>query len=103
MSDKISGDNIYKALVFFDKMYDNKNEAETREFIEQLIEKVEVYEERQPNGQWLRAIEFKLPIIEHDMKLGLDNGDSVETVVLLGRKKKGMRTGYNENLNYKRR
>lgn len=56
------------------------NEAERREFIEQLIEKVEVYEERQPNGQWLRGIEFKLPIIEHDMKLSLDNGDSVECV-----------------------
>ena len=45
LSDKISGDNIYKALVFFDRMYDNMNEAERREFIEQLIEKVEVYEE----------------------------------------------------------
>ena len=52
LSDKISADNIYKALVFFDKMYDNMNDAERREFIEQLIERVEVYEERQPNGQW---------------------------------------------------
>ena len=83
LSDKISGDNIYKALVFFDRMYDNMNEAERREFIEQLIEKVEVYDERQSNGQWLKAIEFKLPIIEHDMKLSLDNGDSVECVCLL--------------------
>jgi len=85
LSDKISGDNIYKALVFFDRMYDNMNEAERREFIEQLIEKVEVYDERQSNGQWLKAIEFKLPIIEHDMKLSLDNGDSVETVCLLSK------------------
>lgn len=87
LSDKISGDNIYKALVFFDKMYDKMNEVERREFIEQLIEKVEVYEERQPNGQWLKSIEFKLPIIEHDidMKLSLDNGDSVEMVVLLSK------------------
>lgn len=87
LSDKISGDNIYKALVFFDRMYDNMNEAERREFIEQLIEKVEVYDERQSNGQWLKAIEFKLPIIEHDMKLSLDNGDSVETVCLLVNRK----------------
>lgn len=83
LSDKVSGDNIYKALVFFDKMYDIMNEAEKRDFVTQLIQKVEVYEERQPNGQWLKAIEFKLPIIEHDMKLSLDNGDSVETCVLL--------------------
>jgi len=83
LSDKVSGDNIYKALVFFDKMYDIMNEAEKRDFVTQLIQKVEVYEERQPNGQWLKAIEFKLPIIEHDMKLSLDNGDSVEVVALL--------------------
>ena len=34
LSDKVSGDNIYKALVFFDRMYDKMNEAEKREFLE---------------------------------------------------------------------
>ena len=67
------GRMILKAIVeiisFFDKMYDIMDEAEKRDFVTQLIQKVEVYEERQPNGQWLKAIEFKLPIIEHDMKL----------------------------------
>lgn len=90
---KDAGDNIYKALVFFDKMYDIMNEAEKRDFVTQLIQKVEVYEERQPNGQWLKAIEFKLPIIEHDMKLSLDNGDSVESVVLLPRSETTNREG----------
>lgn len=85
LSDKVSGDNIYKALVFFDRMYDKMNEAEKREFLEQLIKKVEVYDERQSNGQWLKVIEFKLPIIEHDMKFSLDNGNSVEAVVCLKR------------------
>lgn len=87
LSDKVSGDNIYKALVFFDRMYDKMNEAEKREFLEQLISKVEIFEERQVSGQWLKSIEFKLPIIEHDMKLCLDNGDSVETVCLLSKNK----------------
>ena len=44
---------------------------------------VEIYEEEQPNGQWLKSITFKLPIIPHDMEISLDNGDHVETVVLL--------------------
>ncbi len=44
-----------------------------------------VYEERQPNGQWLKSIEFKLPILDEDMKLSLDNSDSVEMVVLLSK------------------
>lgn len=36
-----------------------------------------------PNGQWLKSIRFKLPIIENDLSIGLDNGNQVETVVRL--------------------
>ena len=51
LAEKVCGDNIYKALMFFDKMYKNMNESERREFFTQLIEKIEIYEEEQPNGQ----------------------------------------------------
>ena len=85
LADKVTGDNIYKALIFFDKMYDKLNEAEKREFLTQLISEVQVYEESKPNGQWLKSIEFKLPIIEHDMELSLDNGSQIETIVALHR------------------
>lgn len=37
------------------------------------------------NGQWLKSIRFKLPIIENDLSIGLDNGNQVETVVQLVR------------------
>ena len=33
LADKITGDNIYKALIFFDKLYAQMNEAEKREFL----------------------------------------------------------------------
>ena len=36
------------------------NEAERREFLTQFIEKVEIYEEEQENGQWLKSMEFKI-------------------------------------------
>ena len=61
-------------------------EADRREFLTHLIEMVEIYEEEQPNGQWLKSITFKLPIIPHDMEISLDNGSQVETVCLLSRK-----------------
>lgn len=86
MADKISGDNIYKALIFFDKVNDTLNEAERREFFTQIIERIEIYEEEQENGQWLKSVEFKLPIISHDMNLRLDSGSHTETVVLLSKK-----------------
>ena len=85
LADKITGDNIYKALIFFDKLYAQMNEAEKREFLSQLVDNVQIYEERKENGQWLKSIEFKLPIIEKEFTLGLDNNTQNETVVLLSK------------------
>ena len=83
LADKITGDNIYKALVFFDKLYAQMNEAEKREFLSQLVDNVQIYEERKENGQWMKSIEFKLPIIEKEFTLSLDNDAQNETVYLL--------------------
>ena len=87
LADKITGDNIYKALIFFDKLYAQMNEAEKREFLSQLVDNVQIYEERKENGQWLKSIEFKLPIIEKEFTLSLDNDTQNETVVKLSIKK----------------
>ena len=37
-------------------------------------------------GQRLKSIRFKLPIIENDLSIGLDNGEHVETIVLIQKK-----------------
>ena len=87
LADKITGDNIYKALIFFDKLYAQMNEAEKREFLSQLVDNVQIYEERKENGQWMKSIEFKLPIIEKEFALSLDNDTQNETVVKLSLKK----------------
>ena len=85
-AEKITGDNIYKVLIYFDKLYFAMNDVERRQLIEALIAEIQIYEERKPNGQWLKSIRFKLPIIENDLSIGLDNGEHVETYVLLDRK-----------------
>ena len=76
-ADKITGDNIYKILICFDKLYATMTEAERRRLVEILIDEVQIYPERQPNGQWLKSVRFKLPIIDHDLELSLDNQDRV--------------------------
>ena len=90
-SEKVTGDNIYKILIYFDKFYSLMNEEERRKLMESLIEEIQIYEERQPNGQWLKSITFRLPIIEKDMKIsvedGLDSEQHIETVVLMSRVK----------------
>ena len=84
-ADKITGDNIYKILICFDKLYDTMSEAERRKLVEILIDEVQIYPERQPNGQWLKSIRFKLPIIDHDLDLSLDNQNRVEVVCALSK------------------
>ena len=55
------------------------NDVERRQLIEALISEIQIYPERQANGQWLKSIKFKLPIIEEDMSISLDNEEQVET------------------------
>ena len=86
-AEKLTGDNIYKVLIYFDKLYSVMNEQEKRQIMESLISEIQIYPERQPNGQWLKSIKFKLPIIEEDMNISLDNDSQVETVVMLSHKK----------------
>lgn len=86
-AEKLTGDNIYKVLIYFDKLYSAMNEQEKRQLMEKLILEIQIFEERQPNGQWLKSIKFKLPIIEEDMSLSLDNDAHIETVCLLSNRK----------------
>ena len=84
-AEKITGDNIYNILICFEKLYHVMNEVEKRQLMETLISEIQIYEEKQESGQWLKSIKFKLPIIDEDISLGLDCGECVETVVLMSR------------------
>jgi site-specific DNA recombinase len=88
-TEKVTGDNIYKVLIYFEKLYALMNEEEQRKLMETLIEEIQIYEERQPSGQWLKSITFRLPIIDSDMSMpigkGLDSETHVETVVQLSK------------------
>ena len=85
-AEKLTEDNIYKVLIYFEKLYPVMNEVERRQFMEALISEIQIYEDRQPNGQWLKSIKFRLPIIEEDIDLSLEDDKHVKTIVLLSRK-----------------
>ena len=78
---------MYKrqVLIYFDQLYGKMNDREKRQLIEKLISEIQIYPERQPNDQWLKSIKFRLPTIEEDMNISLDNEQQVETVVLLSK------------------
>ena len=83
---KLEADNIYKTLMYFDTLYYKMNDDERRELISILIKEINIHKDKLPNGQWLKDIKFALPIIgDENVYMGLDNGDQVETVVLLSK------------------
>jgi site-specific DNA recombinase len=62
------------------------DDVERRKLIEALVSEVQIHEDRKKNGQWLKSITFKLPIIEGDLDISLDNETHVETMVILSKK-----------------
>ena len=86
--EKISGDNIYRLLLAFDQVYEAASEVERKEFMRAFIERIELFPERQPDGNWIRKIIFNFPVPVNGTEvkeLPLENETMVETVVLLSR------------------
>ena len=85
---KISGDNIYQFLLYFDKLYDKFSDAEKKEFLNSFIERVDIYEQEQPDGRILKHIKFRFPVYFNGKEieeLSWDNETTVETVCLLSK------------------
>jgi len=84
-AEQLTSENVYKTLIYFDKLYDVMEDADKRALLTALIKEIRIYEEVKSNGQWLKSIIFKLPIIENSMELSLDNDTHVETIISLAR------------------
>lgn len=63
-ADKVRGDNIYRILTHFDKLYDVMSDSERQELMQALIAEIQIYEAPLPSGQWIKSIRFRLPIID---------------------------------------
>ena len=86
---KISGDNIYQFLLYFDKLYDKFTDAEKKEFLSSFVERVDIYEQEQPDGRFLKHIKFRFPVYFNGKEIeemSWDNETTVETVALLTKK-----------------
>ena len=87
---KISGDNVYQFLLYFDKLYDKMTDGEKKEFVKSFVEEVHIYEKEQEDGRFLKHIKFKFPVFFNGKEIeefDWDNESTVETVVLMSRVK----------------
>ena len=76
--DKISQEKVYQFLLFFDIIYPKFTDAEKKEFLGSIIERIEINPEPTENGQILKKIKFRIPIC-YDGNDGNDTEISVPT------------------------
>ena len=86
--DRISENNIYQFLLYFDEFYDRFTDAEKKEFYNCFVDRVDIFEQEQPDGRFLKHIKFRFPVF-YDGKgieeLSWDEKTTVESVVLMSR------------------
>ena len=71
-------------------MYKNFTDAEKKQFLNQFLESVEIFNEEQPSGQILKSITFKFPVFydgETINEICWDGIPNTETVCLLTKNK----------------
>ena len=68
------------------KLYDKFTDAEKKEFLNSFIERVDIYEQEQPDGRFLKHIKFRFPVYFNGKEIeemSWDNETTVECVALL--------------------
>ena len=59
--EKISGDNVYQFLLFFDNLYDRFTDMEKKIFMKSFLEEGNIYEAEQEDGRILTRREQEIP------------------------------------------
>lgn len=89
--EKISGDNVYQFLLFFDNLYDRFTNMEKKIFMKSFLEEGNIYEAEQEDGRILRSLKFRFPVFFNEQELyelDWDNESTVESVLLMRRAKR---------------
>ena len=84
--EKISGDNVYQFLLFFDNLYDRFTDMEKKIFMKSFLEEGNIYEAEQEYGRILRSLKFRFPVFFNEQELyelDWDNESTVESVLLM--------------------
>ena len=89
--EKISGDNVYQFLLFFDNLYDRFTDMEKKIFMKSFLEEGNIYVAEQEDGRILRSLKFRFPVFFNEQELyelDWDNESTVESVLLMRRAKR---------------
>lgn len=87
--EKITANQLHKILLNFDKMYFRMTDLEKKQFMRELIEKIELYSEKQEDGRILKQLSLGFPVFYEGSEgdtIWLHKENTVETVALLSLK-----------------
>ena len=73
-------------MLAFDQVYEAASEVERKEFMRAFIERIELFPEKQPDGNWIRNIVFAFPVPYNGKEIRefpLESQSTVEAVLLL--------------------
>ncbi len=87
--EKISEENVYNFLLFFDKLYDKFTDIEKKSFMKSFLAEVNIFEKEQEDGRILKSLKFRFPVFFEGVDIegfDWDNETTLETVVLLEKK-----------------
>ena len=99
---------VYKRLIDATiENIDDVSDADKKVLMNALLEKVEIFKEKQKDGRWVKSVQFKIPLNveeklvdtmffddDEDTENSLSNEKYVETVCLLSRKDKYRKVAY---------
>ena len=86
--EQLTGENISRLLLAFEQLYNTYSEAEQRELMRAIIDRIDLYSEKPNDGCWIRKIIFIFPIPingEEVQEFPLENQTMLETVVQLSK------------------
>ena len=67
---KISEENVYQFLLYFDELYDRFTNLGKKEFLNNFVEQVDIYEQEQPDGRFLKHIKFRFLVYWRQGNIG---------------------------------
>ncbi len=79
---------MYQLLLAFDELYSGMDELDKKVLLRAIIERIDLYPEKRPDGNWIRNIVFTFPVPVQGIEvkeLPLEKSMLVETVVLMSR------------------
>lgn len=86
--DLLTKDSILNLLKQFDRLYAVMSQSDRQILIRTIIDEIQIYPEKQPDGRIIKSIKLSVPVVYEDgetPRIRLDKDTTVETVCLLSK------------------